>query len=320
MAPRSSGLRADGARVSDADAQAPARLEARQALVAAFFAAFAALCWSGNHIVGRAIAGEVPPLATGCIRWIVPALILAPFVRPHLVRDWPEIRRTWPTVVTLSLVGGAAFGTLQYVGLVYTTALNVSVLNSVAPVFIVAAGWLLFSDGVGRLQALGIATSFAGVLAIITKGHLSAIGDLGFNIGDLIILFNMGLWAIYSASLRRRGTMHWVSFTFILAAISAVATLPFWAVEHMVGAKLQISTGSVAALAYVSLFPSLLAYAAWSRGVEMLGSSRAGVFLHLIPLYSALIAGAALGERIELYHLAGFALIISGVWLAYQRN
>lgn len=285
-----------------------------------FFAAFAALCWSGNHIVGRAIAGEVPPLATGCIRWIVPALILAPFARPHLVRDWPEIRRTWPTVVMLSLVGGAAFGTLQYVGLVYTTALNVSVLNSVAPVLIVAAGWLLYADRVGPLQAAGIATSFAGVIAIITKGHVAAIRDLGFNIGDLIILFNMGLWAIYSASLRTRGTMHWISFTFILATISAFATMPFWLVEHLSGTKLHVTVGSVAALAYVALFPSLLAYAAWSRGVEMLGSGRAGVFLHLIPLYSALIAGAALGERIEIYHLAGFALILAGVWLASRRN
>jgi len=291
-----------------------------QPLLAAFFAAFAALCWSGNHIVGRAIAGEVPPLATGCIRWIVPALILAPFVRPHLVRDWPEIRRTLPTVVVLSLVGGAIFGTLQYVGLVYTTALNVSVLNSTAPVFIVAAGWLLFSDRVGPLQAVGIATSFAGVLAIITKGDPAAVRDLGFNVGDLVILFNMGLWAIYSASLRKRGTMHWMSFTFILAAISALATMPFWLAEHASGATIHITPGSVAALAYVSLFPSLLAYAAWSRGVEMLGSGRAGVFLHLIPLYSALIAGAALGERIEVYHLAGFALILTGVWLASRRN
>lgn len=299
--------------------EAPARPDGRAPLVASLFAAFAALCWSGNHIVGRAIAGEVPPLATGSIRWIVPALILAPFAGPHLRRDWPEIKRTWPTILVLSLIGGAVFGTLQYVGLTYTTALNVSVLNSVAPVFIVAAGWALFSDRVGALQAIGIAVSFAGVLAIITKGRPEAISSLGFNAGDLVILFNMGLWAIYSASLRKRGTMHWVSFTFLLATISALATMPFWLAEHLSGVVLRLTPGSLAALAYVSLFPSLLAYAAWSRGVELLGSGRAGVFLHLIPLYSALIAGVALGERIEVYHLAGFAFILTGVWLASRR-
>ena len=301
------------------DGQPPVRPARGATLLAMLFAAFASLCWSGNHIVGRAIAVDTPPFAVGSIRWIIPALILAPVALPHLVRDWPEIRRTWVTLVVLSLVGGAIFGTLQYVGLRYTTALNVSVLNSVAPVFIVMAGWLLFADRVGLLQALGIAVSFVGVLAIISRGDPQALASLGFNRGDVIILFNMGLWALYSASLRKRGAMHWVSFTFILAAISALATMPFWLAEHLSGATLRPTPGNLAALAYVGLFPSLLAYAAWSRGVETLGSGRAGVFLHLIPLYSALIAGAALGERIELYHLTGFALILAGVALASRR-
>lgn len=302
------------------ESEAPARPGSRDVIIASLCAAFASLCWSGNHIIGRAIAGDVPPLAIGSIRWILPALILAPFAVPHLTRDWPEIRRTWPTIVVLSIVGGAIFGTLQYVGLQFTTAMNVSVLNSVAPVFIVAAGWLLFSDRVGAMQAAGIATSFIGVLAIISRGRPEAVASLGFNHGDLIILFNMGLWALYSSALRKRGSMHWISFTFVLALISAVVTIPFWLAEHFGGSPLKLTTRSVAALAYVGVFPSLLAYAAWSRGVEGLGSGRAGVFLHLIPLFSALIAGAALGERLEVYHLVGFALILAGVWLASRQS
>jgi drug/metabolite transporter (DMT)-like permease len=190
----------------------------------------------------------------------------------------------------------------------------------VAPVFIVAAGWLLFSDRVGLVQAAGIAVSFAGVLAIISRGRIEALAALGFNVGDVVILFNMGLWAVYSASLRKRGKIHWMSFTFILASISAVATLPFWVAEHLSGAVLRPTLPNLAALGFVAVFPSLLAYAAWSRGVEVLGSGRAGVFLHLIPLFSALIAGAALGERIEAYHLVGFALILAGVLLAARRG
>ena len=302
------------------ESDAPAQARGNGVVFASLCAAFAALCWSGNHIIGRAIAGEVPPLAIGSIRWIVPAIVLAPFAWPHLKRDWSEIRRTWPTIVGLSIVGGAIFGTLQYVGLQYTTAMNVSVLNSVAPVLIVAAGWLLFADRVGAMQAAGIAISFSGVLAIICKGQPGALASLGFNVGDLIILFNMGLWALYSSALRKRGAMHWVSFTFLLAAISALVTIPFWMAEHYSGAPLRLTPSSLAALAYVAVFPSLLAYAAWSKGVEGLGSGRVGVFLHLVPLYSALIAGFALGERIETYHLAGFALILVGVWLASRQS
>lgn len=299
--------------------QAPARAESSGLIAASLSAAFASLCWSANHIVGRAIAGDVPPLAAGSIRWIVPALVLAPFAWPYLRRDWSEIRRTWAALVVLSIIGGAIFGTLQYVGLKHTTALNVSVLNSVAPVFIVAAGWLLFGDRVGAAQAAGIAISFLGVLAIITRGRPTALADFAFNAGDLIILFNMGLFAVYSSALRKRGAMHWISFTFLLASISALATFPFWMAEHYAGSPLRLTLSSIAALAYIAVFPSLLAYAAWSKGVEQLGSSRAGVFLHLVPLYSALLAGITLGERIEAFHLLGFALILSGVWLASRQ-
>ena len=301
------------------ESQGPARRATLGRLGASLCVAFASLCWSGNHIVGRAIAGEVPPFAAGSIRWIIPALLLAPFAWRHLARDWPEIRRTWVTVVVLSIVGGAIFGTLQYVGLQFTTALNVSVLNSVAPVLIVVAGWMLFADRVGLLQALGIAVSLAGVIAIITKGHPESLASFTFNVGDLVILFNMAVWALYSASLRKRGAMHWMSFTFMLATISALVTIPFWMAEHLSGATVSPTPRNLAALGYIALFPSLLAFAAWTKGVEVLGSGAAGVFLHLVPLYSALIAGAALGERIEHFHLAGFVLILAGVWLASRR-
>ncbi|MDX2159658.1 MAG: DMT family transporter [Hyphomicrobiaceae bacterium] len=288
-------------------------------LLAIGLAALAALCWSGNHIIGRAMAGEVPPFATGCIRWFIPAVLLAPFVGPRLQRDWPELRRSWKLTLALSLGGGAMFGTLQYIGLIYTTAINVSVLNSTAPVLIVAAGALLFRDRVRLLQLLGIGVSLAGVVAIVAKGSLDALTALTFNVGDLIILFNMAIWSVYSASLRKRGAMHWMTFTFVLAVISALATVPFWVAEHVAGHTLRATPFTFASLAFVGLFPSLLAYAAWSRAVETIGSGRAGVFLHLVPLYSALAAGTLLGERIESYHLLGFALILVGVALASRR-
>lgn len=265
------------------------------------------------------MAGHVPPLAIGSIRWLIPAVVLAPLAASRIRGDWQAVKRGLPLIVVLSLLGGALFGTLQYVGLQFTTAINVSVLNSVAPVLIVAAGWLLFQDKVGWLQGIGIAVSLAGVLTIVGKGRPEALAAFQFNQGDLIILFNMGVWAVYSASLRRRGAMHWITFTFILSAVSALATAPFWAWEHLSGNPLRPTPFALASLAFVGLFPSLMAYVAWSRAVETLGSGRAGVFLHLIPLYSALFAGLALGERIEIYHFAGFALILAGVALASRR-
>ena len=287
--------------------------------VAYLLVAVSALCWSGNHILGRAIAGHVPPFTISTIRWLLPALILWPFARPHLKRDWPAIRQHWKLILFLGLIGGALFGALQYVGLQYTTAINVSVLNSLAPVLIGAAGVALFGDRLTRAQMLGISVSLAGVLVIISKASLTTLGSLGFNWGDLIILFNMGMWAVYSACLRLRPALHWLSFTFMLAVISGLATLPFWVLEHASGLVLQPTLLTVGALAYVSVFPSLVAYACWNRGVEMIGANRAGVFLHLVPLYSAGLAGLLLGESLMLYHIAGFLLILGGVWLAARK-
>lgn len=281
--------------------------------------ALAGLCWSGNHVLGRAIAGHVPPMATSAVRWLVPALVLWPLARRHVAKDWPELRSHWRILLFLSVVGGTLFGALQYIGLQYTTAINVSVMNSLAPVLIVAAGTIFFRDRIAVMQMLGIAVSMAGVLAIVSKGDAGNLFGLELNWGDLIILLNMGLWAVYSVYLRRRPAIHWLSFTFVLACIAAITTLPFWLWEHAQGAVLKPTALTAGALIYVSVFPSLVAYVCWNWGVELIGASRAGVFLHLIPVYSAVLASLLLGEQIRVYHVVGFGLILTGVWLAARK-
>ena len=164
--------------------------------------ALASLCWSGNHIMGRAIAGHVPPVAIAMLRWLLAAAVLWPFARHQLAQDWPLVRQKFGTMVFLALLGGALFGTLQFVGLQYTAALNVSVMNSLAPVLIVMASAVLFRDRLTARQAIGIAVSLAGVFVIITRLDPSVVSGLAFNRGDLIILLNQVLWAVYAVCLR----------------------------------------------------------------------------------------------------------------------
>lgn len=279
----------------------------------------AALCWSGNHIVGRAMGGHVPPLTVSAIRWLIPALLIWPWVHPHLKRDWPAIRAHWKIMLWLGLTGGALFTALQYVGLQYTAALNVSVFNSLVPVLIVATGAALFRDRVSLRQIGGIALSSLGVMAIIAHGRFETLLNLGFNWGDLIILFNMIVFSVYAACLRQLPRIHPLSFLFLLAAISTVTTLPFAVWEAMSGYTLQLNLLTIGSIAYVSIFPSLVAFAAWNRGVELIGANRSGPFLHLVPVCTALVGGAVLGEHLAAYHVAGFVLIIAGVWLAAKK-
>jgi drug/metabolite transporter (DMT)-like permease len=278
------------------------------------------LCFAGNHVVGRAVAGHVPPVGLAFVRWCLAAAILLPIAWPHLKRDWPAIRSSWMMLLFLTALSGGLFSTMQYVGLVYTTALNTALLNSTVPVTIALACFVLFGDRLGWWQVGGILVSLAGVLAIIAKGSLDTLLALEFNIGDIIILANMTLWSIYSAYLRFKPAMHWLSFAAILAVVSLISNAPFVVAEHLWSAQLQADWPTALAVLYVAIFPSIVAFACWNRGVELIGANRAGVFLHLIPLFGAGLAISLLGEPIGWHHAAGLVLILTGVWLAGRKT
>jgi drug/metabolite transporter (DMT)-like permease len=294
--------------------------DARSSSVQAYaLLALAALCWSGNHVIGRAIAGHVPPVGLSALRWIFPCIIAGALARKHLSRDWPAIRAHWKAMLVLGLTGGALFSALQYVGLQHTTAINVSVLNSLGPVFIVATVAMMFGETLRPIQFAGIAISLSGVLFIVTRGEPALLAELTFNYGDLVILFNMAVWGVYSACLRLRPVIHWTSFMFVFALIGALGTLPFAGYEYVQGFHFRPTLATVLSVAYVSVFPSLVAYMSWNRGVELIGPNRASALLHLIPLYSVLLAGVFLGERLAGFHVLGFALILAGVALAARK-
>jgi drug/metabolite transporter (DMT)-like permease len=292
----------------------------RSPAAAYFLLPLASACWAGNHVSARAIAGHAPPATVSLLRWIVVFLVVSVIGLPWIRTDLPKLGAKAGVMVFLSLTGGAAFGGLQFVALQYTTALNMGVVGSVSPAFIVAATYLVFRDGLGPLQLLGVAVSLVGVLAIITQLYPERLLDLTFNAGDLIIIVNMVFWAIYCACLRLRPEVHTLSFLFMLSAISVLGTLPFAAWEYAVGHELPADALTVGVVLYSAFFTSLLALFVWNRGVDLIGAPRASAFLHTIPLFSAVFATTLLGEQLRLYHVVGFLLILSGVTLAARPS
>jgi drug/metabolite transporter (DMT)-like permease len=280
----------------------------------------AAACWAGNHVSARAIAGHAPPCTVSFVRWVLVFLAVSAVAWPQIRADLPKLRAKAGVMVFLSLMGGAAFGTLQFVALQYTTALNMGVVGSVAPAFIVAASYLLFRDGLGPIQLFGVAVSLVGVLAIVTQLYPERLADLTFNGGDLIIIVNMVFWAVYCACLRMRPAVHTMSFLFALAPIAAIGTLPFAAWEYAAGYHLPADALTVGVVLYAALFTSLLAFVAWNRGIDLIGAPRASAFLHTIPLFSTVFATTLLGEQLMLYHVVGFLLILAGVTLAARPS
>ena len=270
--------------------------------------------WSCNWIIGRALHDDMPPMALTFFRWLLASLVLAPFVVSRLARDWPTIRAHWRTMALLGSIGIALHNAIAYIGLNYTTATNGVVLNSFIPVMIIAMAWAFFGERLTRVQLLGVAVSLVGVLAILSGGSLATLARFRLNAGDLCVILAMAMWSLYTVLLRRRPVgLDRLSFLFVLAIVGVVIMFPLWLGESLLIRSPVWSARSFAALIGVAIFSSVLAYIFWNRGVELLGPAVAGLFVHLMPVFGALLAWLFLGERLAPYHLAGMALILTGI-------
>jgi drug/metabolite transporter (DMT)-like permease len=280
---------------------------------------FTALFWAGNSIVARGAREVVPPLALSFWRWSLALLILLPFAWPHLRRDAAMLRRSWKTIVMLGVLGIGSFNTLLYTGLQTTSAVNGLLLQALQPGLILLLGALLFAEPTRPLQVLGIALSIAGALMIIAQGDPATLVGLRFNPGDLIIGIAVMIWSLYSVLLRKRPQVHPLSFLAATIAVGVTAVLPFYLAEIASGRTIDNRPESWLAIAYVCLFPSLIAYLCFNRGVELLGSATAGLYLNIMPVMGALLAAVFLDEPIRWFHFAGMALIGSGIACALRK-
>lgn len=279
-----------------------------------------ALFWSGNFIVGRAVHETVPPVALAFWRWTGGFLIILPLAWPHLRRDLPVALKHWRIMLVLSAVGVAAFNTLVYLGLKETTAINGLLIQSFMPIAIVLTSFALFRDPVSRAQIAGLLLSLCGIGAIVARGDISTLAALDFNRGDLLIFLAIVSYGFYTALLRRRPPINPLSMVAITFALGALMLAPLHALEWGMGAAPRFDATTLAAMGYVALFPSVLAYLCYNRGVELIGANRAGQFVHLMPVFGTIMAVALLGESFRLFHAIGIALIFAGIVLANRKS
>jgi drug/metabolite transporter (DMT)-like permease len=272
--------------------------------------------WAGNFAIGRWIAGQVPPFTMTALRWTGAALLAFALYWKQVRDDWPVIRSNIPILALLALFGAGSFNALQYIALGYTTATTAGVINSTSPAMIAVVSYLLLGEEVCIRRLAGITMSFVGAVVVLAKGDLEVLSTLTFNRGDIILLFAMGMWAIYTALLGRRPPMQGGSFVAVSFAIAALINIPLAVTEELLGARMVVNPATVSAILYTATLPSVLAYMLFNRGVEIIGPTRAGAFMHLVPLFTALLGMAFLGESPALYHIVGLGLILGGVWFA----
>ncbi|MBS0335553.1 MAG: DMT family transporter [Proteobacteria bacterium] len=290
---------------------------ARVASSAPFLLVLTALFWGGHWVVARAVITESSPFALSFWRWATAALFFAPFAWKYLARDAAALRAQWKSIALLSLTGTGLYNGLGYIGVQHTTATNALLIQSVTPALIPLFGFLLVRDRIGPAAIAGVAVSCAGVLAIASKLDLQALLALELNRGDLWLLVNVAMWALYTVCLRWKPVgLHPFSFLFAIMCAGVLQLVPFYAFELATGGGVRAGTGAVLGILYLGIFPALINYLMWNRAVGEIGAARAGPYLYLVPVFGTAMAHFFLGERLFLYHFVGIALIFGGIWLA----
>lgn len=293
----------------------------RTPLYAYALLAIATLTWAGNFIVGRYIHDQVTPVTLNFGRWSLALAILLPFTFRGVLRQFDLVRTHIRLFIVLGVTGMTVFHSFVYAALESTGAINAALILSMTPVIIVALSWLLDREPVSWLQAAGIGVSLAGAVILITRGDMAVVRAMDFNRGDLWMILAMPNWALYCVLLRRmpRTIRPMVMLTVTIAMAVAFLT-PAFIVELIRGPDFQFNARTTFSVVYVALFASVIAYICWNRGVALVGPNRAGLFLHLVPAFSAVLAILVLGESVGAHHVAGLVLIVAGIYLTTSHR
>ena len=286
------------------------------------------LMWASNAIVGRMIHEMIPPMTLNLVRWILAGLLLLPFTY-SILRPRSPLWSHWKRYALLSLLGVGFYNSLQYLALQTSTPINVTLVASSTPVFMLGMGALFFKQVVRKRQILGAVLSIMGVLLVLCRGDWYALSNVHWVLGDVFVLIATVCWAWYSWLLSHtqepaqvRG--NWAFFLMAQMAFGLVWSGAFTAAEWsgytgLVDAHISWGWPLVAALIYVAVGPALLAYRCWGLGVQRVGPNIAGFFANLTPVFAATLSALALGELPQTYHIAAFVLIVGGIVVSSRK-
>ncbi|MBU1176398.1 MAG: DMT family transporter [Alphaproteobacteria bacterium] len=277
--------------------------------------------WGGNMVASKLAVGEIDPFLFLVFRWVGAVLLLLPFVVPALRRDWPKISGSLLWLCLYGALGFAGFNMLIYGAAHFTAAVNISIEQAAIPVMVLSGNFIVFRVRARLLQIVGLVFTIAGVVWVVTHGEPQRLVDLSINIGDGMVLLAALLYAVYSLTLRYRPNIHWLSFMFVTSVAALLASVLFLfafggGMATLVAGLAETTLIGWGAVAYVMLFPSIIAQLCYARGVEIVGPNRASLFINLLPITGTVLSVLVLGEHLEPFHLLAAALVVVGITLS----
>ena len=286
------------------------------------FLILATLFWSGNFIVGKAASDfEIPPFTLNFYRWTFAWLILAPFTLKEIYRLKLHILNNLKYVLILGITSITLFNSIVYYSLQFTQVISGVLMISTIPVMIILFSSLLKIEKTNFFQLIGVVFSMLGVLVIVTQLNYEKTKELSFNKGDLSIIVAMLSWALYSTLLKRKKLeLSQLSLLQVIISSGLIFLLPIYLIEMRLGRHVALEMPFFITLTYVVLFPGLASFICWIKGIAIIGANRSGIFLHLMPIFSTILAIIIFKEKFMLYHLIGAVLIITGIVLSSRKK
>ena len=286
------------------------------------FLILATLFWSGNFIVGKAASlFEIPPFTLNFYRWTFAWLILAPFTLKEIFKKKSYILNNIKLILILGITSITVFNSIVYYSLNFTQVISGVLMISTIPVMIIFFCWVFKIEKTNFYQILGVLFSLMGVVVIVTNADVNKLLNLNFNKGDLWMVVAMLSWAMYSALLRKKKfKLSQISLLQTIISAGLILLLPAYLIEMALGYRVNIHLPFILTLTYVVLFPGLASFFFWIKGISIIGSNRSGIFLHLMPIFSTIMAMLIFKEKFMTFHLIGAILIISGIILSSKRR
>ena len=275
-----------------------------------------ALCWGANAVFGRLAVGEISPMALVTLRWLGALGLLLVFAHAQVRRDWPALRERLLFVAAMGAIGFTAFNGLFYVAAHGTTAVNIGIIPGTIPVFVLIGAFAAFRTRVTGLQAAGVLVTMVGVAIVASGGELARLAALALNFGDVLMIAACVLYAGYTLGLSRRPLVSPLSLFTGMAAAAFVSSLPLVLAEAALGRFQWPTPAGWIIVGLVTLFPSFLAQITFIQGVTLIGPSRAGVFVNLVPVFASILALLILQEPFRPFHAVALALVLGGIWLS----
>ena len=293
----------------------------KQNNLAYLFLILATIFWSGNFIVGKAASiFEIPPFSLNFYRWLFAGLILLPFTFKELILKKNYIFENLGFFIILGITSITIFNSIVYYSLHYTQVISGVLMISTIPVWIIFISSILKIEKTNIFQIIGVGLSLLGVIFIITKADLNLIKNLDFNKGDLTMVVAMFSWAIYSALLKKKTyKISQITLLQVVIITGLIFLIPIYIIEMNLGNVIKLDKPFLLTLTYVVLFPGLASFFFWIKGIALIGANRAGAFLHLMPIFGAIMAMVIFKEKFMFYHILGAIFIISGITLSNKK-